>query len=75
MEMKSSELQNHQGRIEKAHDEEEEEEDRIARNLNLQNLSKLILPPLGASTNNQNHIQSKGRIITPMNSKYRSATH
>ncbi|KAM7482171.1 hypothetical protein LguiB_006754 [Lonicera macranthoides] len=69
--MKSPELQNHQGRIEKAHDEEEEEEDRIARNLNLQNLSKLILPPLGVSTTSQNQIQSKGRIITPMNSKYR----
>ncbi|KAM6581006.1 hypothetical protein CsatA_004780 [Cannabis sativa] len=39
--------------------------------LNLRNLSKLILPPLGVSTSNQNQIQSKGWIISPMDSRYR----
>ncbi|KAF8411833.1 hypothetical protein HHK36_004392 [Tetracentron sinense] len=38
---------------------------------NLRNLSKLILPPLGVTTYNQNQIKSKGRIISPMSSRYR----
>ncbi|KAL6184102.1 hypothetical protein ACLB2K_045506 [Fragaria x ananassa] len=40
--------------------------------LNLRNLSKLILPPLGASSYNQTQMQSKGYIISPMDSRYRS---
>ncbi|KAK7853336.1 potassium channel akt2/3 [Quercus suber] len=39
--------------------------------LNLRKLSKIILPPLGASSYNQNQIKSKGRIISPMDSRYR----
>lgn len=39
--------------------------------LDLRNLSKVILPPLGVSTSNQNQIQSKGWIISPMDSRYR----
>lgn len=39
--------------------------------LNLRNLSKVILPPLGVSASNQNQIESKGWIISPMDSRYR----
>ncbi|KAI3715701.1 hypothetical protein L6452_22687 [Arctium lappa] len=41
--------------------------------LNLRNLSKVIIPPLGASSNYpQNHIHSRSNmIISPTNSKYR----
>lgn len=39
--------------------------------LNLRNLSKVILPPLGVSGSNQNQIESKGWIISPMDSRYR----
>ncbi|KAI3991020.1 hypothetical protein MKX01_026204 [Papaver californicum] len=48
-----------------------EEEDERTVALNLRYLSKLILPPLGASNYNQNQILSNGRIITPMDSRYR----
>lgn len=37
----------------------------------LRNLSKLILPPLGVSSYNQNQNESKGYIISPMDSRYR----
>ncbi|OVA06156.1 Cyclic nucleotide-binding domain [Macleaya cordata] len=47
-----------------------EEEKKLA-SLNLRYLSKLILPPLGVSNYNQNQILSTGRIITPMDSRYR----
>lgn len=36
---------------------------------NLRNVSKLILPPLGVSK--QNPVNSKGMIISPMDSRYR----
>ncbi|XP_022763287.1 potassium channel AKT2/3-like [Durio zibethinus] len=39
--------------------------------LSLSSLSKLILPPLGVSSYNQNQIKSKGWIISPLDSKYR----
>ncbi|XP_056173294.1 potassium channel AKT2/3 isoform X3 [Syzygium oleosum] len=39
--------------------------------LNLRSLSKLILPPLGASTYNQNQIESRGWVVSPMDSRYR----
>lgn len=35
------------------------------------NPSKIILPPLGVSSYNQNSVKSKGRIISPMDSRYR----
>lgn len=38
---------------------------------NLRNLSKLILPPLGVSGYNQTQINNSGRIISPMDSRYR----
>ncbi|KAJ7946608.1 Potassium channel [Quillaja saponaria] len=47
------------------------EEDCMSSPFNLRNVSKLILPPLGASSYNQNPIESKGRIISPMDSRYR----
>ncbi|KAJ8754876.1 hypothetical protein K2173_015388 [Erythroxylum novogranatense] len=39
--------------------------------LSLSRLSKIILPPLGVSDYNQNFINSKGWIISPMDSRYR----
>nr|BAA84085.1 potassium channel [Nicotiana paniculata] len=39
--------------------------------LSFRNLSKLILPPLGSNGYNQNQTQQKGKIITPMDSRYR----
>lgn len=39
--------------------------------LSLRNLSKFIIPPLGASSYSQNQIDSKGWVITPMDSTYR----
>ncbi|KAK9111659.1 hypothetical protein Scep_019178 [Stephania cephalantha] len=40
--------------------------------ISLRNISKLILPPLGAASDNlQNQNQSKGRVIIPMDSRYR----
>ncbi|KAM0955677.1 hypothetical protein ACFX2A_024532 [Malus domestica] len=39
--------------------------------LDLRNISKLIIPPLGASNYNQTPIQSNGRIISAMDSRYR----
>ncbi|KAG4164742.1 hypothetical protein ERO13_A13G035500v2 [Gossypium hirsutum] len=49
-------------------DHNSDEED---TSLSLSSLSKLILPPLGASTYNHSHIKSKGWIISPMDSRYR----
>ncbi|KAK2662360.1 hypothetical protein Ddye_000934 [Dipteronia dyeriana] len=49
------------------HHHEEEDE---SNSLNLRNLSKLILPPLGVSSFNQNQTKSKW-IISPMDSRYR----
>lgn len=39
--------------------------------LSLRNLSKVILPPLGASTYNQTQMHSSPWIISPMDSTYR----
>ncbi|XP_012480302.1 potassium channel AKT2/3 [Gossypium raimondii] len=39
--------------------------------LSLRNLSKFIIPPLGVSSYSQNQIDSKGWVITPMDSTYR----
>ncbi|GLT30541.1 hypothetical protein SLA2020_053350 [Shorea laevis] len=54
--------QNHQDRTETEHD---------PLDLSLSNLSKIILPPLGVSNYNQNQTNSKGWIISPMDSRYR----
>ncbi|RDX61107.1 Potassium channel AKT2/3, partial [Mucuna pruriens] len=45
------------------------EEDYMSPSFNLRNISKLILPPLGVSS--QNPVNSKGWIISPMDSRYR----
>ncbi|XP_048503364.1 potassium channel AKT2 isoform X2 [Beta vulgaris subsp. vulgaris] len=37
----------------------------------LRNLSKMVLPPLGVSAYNYNHLNSNGWIISPIHSKYR----
>ncbi|KAJ4824150.1 RAC-beta serine/threonine-protein kinase [Turnera subulata] len=52
------------------HETSHHEED-CSTSLSLSSLSKIILPPLGVSSYNQNVIESKGWIISPMNSKYR----
>ncbi|KAM0946329.1 putative cyclic nucleotide-binding domain, potassium channel, voltage-dependent, EAG/ELK/ERG [Dioscorea sansibarensis] len=39
--------------------------------LSLRNLSKLILPPLGVSSYNQSQFDNRGKIISPMDSRYR----
>ncbi|KAK7328292.1 hypothetical protein VNO77_22395 [Canavalia gladiata] len=44
-------------------------EDYMAPSFNLRNVSKLILPPLGVSS--QNPVNSKGWILSPMDSRYR----
>ncbi|XP_010910948.1 potassium channel AKT2 [Elaeis guineensis] len=38
---------------------------------NLRNLSKVVLPPLGAPGYNQTQAESGGRIVSPMDSRYR----
>lgn len=52
-------------------EDKEEEEEKESYHLNLKNLSKVILPPLGISTNSQLQVQSRGWIISPMDSRYR----
>ncbi|CAA7031015.1 unnamed protein product [Microthlaspi erraticum] len=47
------------------------EEEYDASSLSLNNLSKLILPPLGVASYNQNNFISTGWIISPMDSRYR----
>ncbi|KAE8668392.1 Potassium channel AKT2 [Hibiscus syriacus] len=51
----------------------EEEADDICEesSLSLSSLSKLIIPPLGVSSYTKNQINSKGWIISPMDSRYR----
>ncbi|KAL5854600.1 hypothetical protein ACOSQ4_004402 [Xanthoceras sorbifolium] len=56
----------HQHQHQHHHHHHEEDHD----SLNLRNLSKLILPPLGVSSFNQNQTKSKW-IISPMDSRYR----
>lgn len=45
-------------------------EDQEDESLNLRNLSKVILPPLGVSSFNQKQTHSKW-IVVPMDSRYR----
>ncbi|KAG6651907.1 potassium channel AKT2/3-like [Carya illinoinensis] len=51
----------------------EHEESDASSSLSLRHLSKLIIPPLGVSGDHytQNQIESKGWIISPMDSRYR----
>lgn len=51
------------------HDHHLKEEDYMSPSFNLRNVSKLILPPLGVSS--QNPVNSKGWIVSPMDSRYR----
>ncbi|WRX15245.1 Ion transport domain - like 4 [Theobroma cacao] len=64
--MKRVQQQNGPGKAETPHSESDEDTP-----LSLSSLSKLILPPLGVSSYNQNQIKSKGWIISPMDSRYR----
>ncbi|KAJ4880863.1 Potassium channel AKT2/3 [Raphanus sativus] len=60
---KHQRLQHHRG---KGRDEEYD-----ASSLSLNNLSKLILPPLGVASYDQSRIISSGWIISPMDSRHR----
>ncbi|KAL0873592.1 hypothetical protein Bca101_023297 [Brassica carinata] len=55
----------------KHHRGKERDEEYDASSLSLNNLSKLILPPLGVASYNQNQIISSGWVISPMDSRYR----
>ncbi|XP_028757457.1 potassium channel AKT2/3-like [Neltuma alba] len=66
--LKKSDRKHHNGHSEKP---DHVEEDNMSPSFHLRNISKLILPPLGASSYNQNPVQTKGWIISPMDSRYR----
>lgn len=59
----------------KHHRGKERDEEYDASSLSLNNLSKLILPPLGVASYNQNQIISSGWVISPMDSRYRYIRH
>ncbi|XP_057977463.1 potassium channel AKT2/3 isoform X2 [Malania oleifera] len=64
--------ENQNGRSsEAAYRHEEKVDDDWNDSLNLRNISKVVLPPLGVSSYNHNQLQGKGRIILPMDSRYR----
>lgn len=46
-------------------------DDEESASMYLRNLSKLILPPLGVSSDNQTQINATGKIISPMDTRYR----
>ncbi|XVF67687.1 hypothetical protein PTKIN_Ptkin10aG0141500 [Pterospermum kingtungense] len=74
MKMRVHEQQNHQQQKQGKSDHHETDSsssDDDNTSLSLSSLSKLILPPLGVSSCNQNQIKSKGWIISPMDSRYR----
>lgn len=58
----------------KHHRGKERDEEHDASSLSLNNLSKLILPPLGVASYNQNQIISSGWVISPLDSRYRYLT-
>lgn len=61
-------------RRDRYNDLRKEKEEKIEEeHLNLRSLSKVIIPPLGASSNyTQNQVHSRSNIIiSPMDSKYR----
>lgn len=67
--------ENGEHKVENKEDLEEQphlEEDYESPTFNLQNVSKVILPPLGASSyNDHNPSHSKSWIISPMDTRYR----
>lgn len=69
---KKGSLKNQHGKGEKPH--ENEDGSASSRHISLRYLSKVILPPLGASNTNynQNQAESEGLIISPLDSRYRS---
>ncbi|KAI8532145.1 hypothetical protein RHMOL_Rhmol11G0190700 [Rhododendron molle] len=69
---KKGSLKNQHGKGEKPH-ENEDGSASSSRHISLRYLSKVILPPLGASNTNynQNQAESKGWIISPLDSRYR----
>ncbi|WCJ18340.1 Potassium channel AKT2/3 [Euphorbia peplus] len=77
--MKSSVHPNHLRRqstmkTQHKHEEEDHEDEDYPEetSISLSSLSKIILPPLGVSAHNPNHLlQTQGWIISPMNSRYR----
>ncbi|KAK6945623.1 Cyclic nucleotide-binding domain [Dillenia turbinata] len=68
--MKRARLSNEEDRPENSKVEGEGDAS-SSSSLNLRYLSKVILPPLGVSSYNQIQIESKGKIISPMDSRYR----
>lgn len=66
--MKRGCLKNRHSQPESPHHEEISD---MPSSHSLQNLSNFIIPPLGVSTYNQNQTQSKGWIISPLDSRYR----
>ncbi|XP_041010814.1 potassium channel AKT2/3 isoform X2 [Juglans microcarpa x Juglans regia] len=66
--MKRGCLKNRHSQPETPHHEEISE---MSSSLSFRNLSNFIIPPLGVSTYNQNQTESKGWIISPMDSRYR----
>ncbi|KAG6520091.1 hypothetical protein ZIOFF_017121 [Zingiber officinale] len=57
--------------VENDHERKRKQEEDNSQSLNLRNLSKLMLPPLGVSSYNQNQNDRPGRIILPMDTRYR----
>ncbi|XP_070682673.1 potassium channel AKT2/3 isoform X4 [Malus domestica] len=67
LEQHHQQLQQHK----KSHENVNPSSSSSSSELDLRNISKLILPPLGASSYNQTPIQSNGWIVSPMDSRYR----
>ncbi|RWW54942.1 hypothetical protein BHE74_00038464, partial [Ensete ventricosum] len=57
--------------MEGGHERKRRHDEEISESFNLRNLSKLVLPPLGVSTYNQNQNDPRGKVILPMDSRYR----
>ncbi|WOL11938.1 potassium channel AKT2 [Canna indica] len=57
---------------ENSHERQWNHNEDSSESLNLRNLNKLVLPPLGVSSYNENQNDQQGRIILPMDSRYRS---
>ncbi|THU50872.1 hypothetical protein C4D60_Mb06t24930 [Musa balbisiana] len=57
--------------MESGHERKRRHDVESSESFNLRNLSKLVLPPLGVSTYNQNQNDSRGKVILPMDSRYR----
>ncbi|CAL9192900.1 potassium channel AKT2 [Musa acuminata AAA Group] len=57
--------------MESGHERKRRHDEERSESFNLRNLSKLVLPPLGVSTYNQNQNDSRGKVILPMDSRYR----